>query len=170
LQNGLYLFSFVTVLNILLNIDVKEKLSPLGIRVLSPLDKMFKNFNQEGVDFNNEMKEALKRGDYELVHKEMTKVRNRDLAACDLSTFLIAVVDVTKPNWGSVDEIITSKRNCKPVFLVIDQGYKNCPLWLTSYFKPNHVYDSLDKVIETIYDIDAGKIEINNKYWKIPEL
>lgn len=147
---------------------VKDKLDPLGVRTLSPLNKMFKNFEKEGEHFNAELKEALKQGKYEWVHEQMKMVRNRDLAACDLSTFLIAIVEPGVPTYGSTDEIVTSKRNQKPVFLVIpDKGYSEIPIWLASYFKPNWVYKNLDEVINTIYKIDSGEIQVSNKNWKI---
>ena len=147
-----------------------EKFNPLGIQVLSPIEKVFKNFPLESKDMQDKMKDALKEGNYDFVHREMTAIRNRDLAMCDLSTFLIAVIDPNKVTWGCTDEIITSKRSRKPVFLVIPElGYAGIPLWLASYFKPNWVYKSLDDVIDTIYRIDAGKEEVNNKYWKILE-
>lgn len=148
---------------------LKNKLNPRGIKILSPLDKMFSNFPKEDERLQEKLKIALNEGDFNFVHEEAKIIRARDLSACDHSTCLIAYLDITKPTIGSIDEIITSKRNCKPVFLVIDGGYKNCPIWLCSYFKPSWVYDSLDKVIETLYDIDDGKIEVNNKYWKILE-
>jgi hypothetical protein len=147
---------------------VQDKLKPLEIKILSPLDKMFRNFKTESESTNNQLKQALKDGKYELVHEEMKMIRNRDLAACDLSTFLIAIIEPGIATYGSIDEIVTSKRNQKPVFLVIpDKGFEAIPLWLASYFQPNWVYKNLDEVIDTIYKIDSGEIPIKNKYWKI---
>ncbi len=149
--------------------SLKEQLSPLGIRILSPLDKMFRNFEKEGKDFNKELVQALKEGRHQWVHEQAKSIRSRDLSACDVSQFLIAYLDPTKPTFGSTDEIITAKRNLKPVFLILDGGYSNCPIWLCSYFKPHWVYPSLDKVVDTLKKIDTGEIEINTKYWKILE-
>ncbi len=146
---------------------LKVNLEPLGIDILSPLDKPFKNFEREDENLQFKMKEDLNLGNYEKVHQGMKIVRNRDLALCDISTFLIAYIDPNKPTWGSPDEIVTSKRNQKPVFLVLDGGYRNIPLWLASYFRPNWVYEDLDQVISTLVKIDQREIEINNKYWKI---
>lgn len=149
---------------------VKNELSSLGIKILSPLDKVFANFEKEGEGYNKYLKEQLSLGNYDLVHSKMSEVRNRDLAMCDLSTFIIGVLNPNIPTYGTVDEIITSKRNRKPVFLVIpDAGYSKLPLWLCSYFKPDWVYSNLNDVITRIKEIDSGKIEVNNKYWKILE-
>ena len=147
---------------------LQEQFNDLGIKILSPLDRMFRNFPAEGENLNNELKQALKDGKYDWVHEQMKRIRSRDLAACDFSTFLIAVLDPNKITWGATDEIITAKRNQKPVFLVIpEKGYSEIPLWLSSYFRPNWVYKDLDEVINVVKKIDLGEIEINSKYWKI---
>lgn len=146
----------------------KEKLAPLGIKILSPLDKVLKNYPQESETKNAELKQALKDGKYDYVHREMQEIRNRDLACCDVSTFLIAVLEPGIPSCGSIDEIITSKRLQKPVFLVVPElGYAGLALWMTSYFKPEQVYKSLDEVIDILYKIDQGEIEIDTKHWKL---
>ncbi len=150
---------------------VKVELAPLGIDVLSPLDKVFRNYPQESESKNKELREALLEGRYDYVHKEMLDIRNRDLCCCDISTFLIAVLEPGVPSFGAIDEIITSKRAAKPVFLVIPSlGYAGIPLWLASYFKPEWVYASVDEVISKLKDIDAGKVELDRKYWKIVEV
>ncbi len=148
--------------------ELKSKLSPIGVKILSPLDRMFRNFPEESANLNSELQQQLKDGKYYWVHEQMKAIRARDLAACDLSTFLIAVLDPNRITWGATDEIITSKRNCKPVFLIIpDKGYSEIPLWLASYFKPNWVYKNIDEVVNVLYQINSGEIDINNKYWKI---
>lgn len=154
---------------------VKEKLEPLNIKILSPLDNLFKTFTPESEGWNKKLKEMLKNSEnWDFVHKETQKIRNRDLAMVDRSDFIICVLDITKPTYGTTDEIITAKKACKPVFLVIPEsqnvvgGYASCPIWLCSYFKPNWVYSSLEEVIEKIYDINNKPAEeLNNKYWKI---
>lgn len=149
---------------------IKKELTPLGIRVLSPLDSVFKTFKEEAAGFNKHLKEnLLNPARWMYVHDEAQKIRNRDLAMVDISTFLIGVLDPTKPTFGTIDEIITAKKACKPVFLVIpDKGYTAIPIWLASYFKPDWVYNSVDKVIEEVKRIDSRPAEeLNNKYWKI---
>ena len=149
---------------------IAQELNPLGIRVLSPLDNVFKTFSPESAGWNKKLKEDLKNPKYwDEVHEEAKKIRNRDLAMVDISTFLIAVLNPEKPTFGTTDEIITAKRACKPVFLVIpDKGYAGIPIWLASYFKPSWVYSSVNDVIGKLKIIDQEPVEnLNNKYWKI---
>lgn len=150
--------------------QIKDSLEPIGIRVLSPLNNAFKTFSPESAGWNKELKTRLQEPEnWDFVHEEAKKIRNRDLAMVDISTFLIACLDPTLPTFGTIDEIITAKRACKPVFLVIpDKGYKGIPIWLASYFKPSWVYSSIEQVISEIYKINQNPIEnLNNKYWKI---
>jgi nucleoside 2-deoxyribosyltransferase len=149
---------------------LSDALTPIGVQILSPLDNVFKTFAPESAGWNKELKERLQNpSHWDFVHEEAKKIRNRDLCQVDISTFIVAVLNPDKPTFGTTDEIITAKRACKPVFLVIpDKGYSGIPIWLASYFKPNWVYSSIDEVIQELYRINNSPVEdLNNKYWKI---
>lgn len=145
----------------------KEKTKDLGLIVLSPLDRIFVSFEMESKEMHLEIKRRLQEGDYEWVHETTKLIRNRDLAATDLSTFIVAKLNPNIPAFGLTDEVITSKRNGRPVFLILENGYATVPIWLASYFKPSWVYKSYDEVIDKLHEIDSGKQEINPKTWKI---
>lgn len=147
-----------------------EALNPIGVQILSPLDNPFKTFQPESAGHNRRLREMLQDpAKWDEVHKQAQLIRNRDLAMVDASQLIVAVLDATKPTFGTTDEIITAKRSCKPVFLVVpDKGYSGIPIWLASYFKPSWVYSSIEQVIKELYRInDAPVEELNNKYWKI---
>jgi len=147
-----------------------EALTPIGIQILSPLDNMFKTFHPETAGWNRELRSMLKDPNrWNEVHEAAKLVRNRDLAMVDASQFLVAVLNPDKPTFGTTDELITAKRSCKPIFLVIpERGYSAIPIWLASYFKPEDVYESVDEVIRELYRINSEPVEnLNNKYWKI---
>jgi nucleoside 2-deoxyribosyltransferase len=150
--------------------QITDELTPHGIRVLSPLDNVFQTFQAEQAGFNRKLKQdLLDKSKWESVHESAKLIRNRDLAMVDVSTFIVCVLDPTKPTFGTIDEIITAKRACKPVFLVIpEKGYSGIPIWLASYFKPEWVYSSVEDAIEAIRFIDRNPVSnLNNKYWKI---
>ena len=146
---------------------LKDHFSPLGIKVLSPMDEVFHNFPKESEMSFTEIKKLLAEGDHEEAHAKSKVLRNKDLAMIDNSTFIIAVLEPGIPTYGTIDEILTAKRAQKPVFLVINGGYKNIPVWLASYFKPSWVYSDLAEVVLRVRDIDSGKIPINTEYWRI---
>ncbi len=145
----------------------KEKTKEIGLTVLSPLEPIFISSEGESKQTHFNLKENLKNGNFDYVHDEFKKIRSRDLAACDVSTFIVAKLNPNIPAFGLTDEIITSKRNGKPVFLILTDGKESCPLWLTSYFKSNWIYRSYDEVIDKLFEINSGKQEIDFKTWKI---
>lgn len=147
----------------------RNRVEPMGVVVLSPLEKIFTSFDRESKDMHEHLKEELAVGNFNYVRSQMQIIRNRDLAACDLSTFIVAKLNPKVVSYGIVDEIITSRRNGRPVFLVIEGKYKNCPLWLCSYFKSDWVYNDYDEVIDKLIKIDKGEESINSKNWKILE-
>ncbi len=147
--------------------DFSEKVQDMGIITFSPLDHVFLNYEVEDKNFQDQIKAALQNGDYDFAHEQMKKIRSRDLYLCDISDFLVGVLNPKLPTFGTIDEIITSKRANKPVFLVVEGGYKNLPLWLCSYFKKEWVYNSLEEVIAVLRKIDSGEIVINSKYWRL---
>lgn len=148
---------------------LQQELAPLNIRVISPLDEVFTTFKQESKAFHKVLLDKLKNGDWEYVHNEMRKIRNRDLAITDHSTFIVAVLPEGVPTVGGIDELLTARRLCRPIFLVVpDKGFGGLPLWLCSYFKPESVYKSLEDAVKDIKKIDqTPPEELDSKYWKI---
>lgn len=151
--------------------ELKTALEPMGIQVISPLDKVFTTFSQETQDFHSLLKEKQKNGDWQFVHEEMKKIRNRDLAITDYSTFVVAVLPEGVSTTGGIDELLTALRLRRFVYLVVPQkGFGGLPLWLCSYFKPESVYKTLEDAIEDIKKINQTPPDkLDNKYWKIWE-
>jgi hypothetical protein len=150
--------------------EFKQKVDHLGIRCLDPRKKMFKTFTEEDPNWVATMKILLERGEYEDVHRQAKEVRRRDLAAIDRSDFLVIKYKADVPTIGTIEEIVTASRANKPMFLIIDGGIKNMPIWLCAIFKHSSwIYESIDEVIETLEKINSGEQEISNEYWRILE-
>lgn len=147
----------------------KEQVKPMGITCFSPLDKVFKDFGQpETYGFQKHLKEALGRGEFDYVHEQAKIFRDRDLRMVDLASFVVCVLNVQRPSFGTTDEVLTALEQKKPVMLCISGGYKNIPLWLSAYFRKTWVYSDVDEMINMIKRIDSGKEKLNIKYWRIP--
>jgi nucleoside 2-deoxyribosyltransferase len=147
--------------------SLKQELSKIGIVCLSPLDKVFKNFEKEGENLHTELKELIKKGDLEPVHQKMKSIRRRDLALIDRSDFVVCVLDVQKPTFGTIEELVLSEKQSKPVFIVVKGGA--IPLWLLAMFKPKYFYDSLEDVIIHLKKLDNGELPITDENWRIFE-
>lgn len=150
--------------------EFEERVAPLGIKVLSPLKSVFKNFPKEAKDFTLQLKAALAAGDYNFVHEQSKLIRSKDLNLCDIATFLVINLNPSKPTFGTIDELITASRAKKPIFLIIKGGYTNIPIWLAGYVKPEFVFNSLNDVIDELFRLDSLPNScLNNKYWRLLE-
>lgn len=148
------------------------ELAKLGIIVFNPFEKPFVNSVPEDEMTKSFLLNKLADGDFETVRNHMKLIRAYDLRCVDLSDFIIANIDPQTASWGSADEIFTSLRMKKPVFLIVKGGVKKCPLWLLGSIPINFIYESLDDVIADLIKIDSGEKPIDCKYWKLlkPEL
>lgn len=148
-------------------VEFTKKVKNLGIVTLSPIDNLFVNYDKEDKDFQDKLKFARQNGEFDYVHEKMKEIRSRDLWCVDVSTFVVAVLNPNIPTVGTVDELIVAKRQNKPVFLVLEGGYRRLPLWWCSYFKKEWVYENLDQVVDRLKLIDSGEVEVNPKYWRL---
>lgn len=148
------------------------ELAKLGIIVFNPFEKPFVNSVPEDEMTKSFLHNKLAEGDLETVRNHMKLIRAYDLRCVDLADFILANIDPKIASWGSADEIFTSLRMKKPVFLIVKGGVKKCPLWLLGSIPVNFIYESLDDVIADLIKIDSGEKPIDCKYWKLlkPEL
>lgn len=153
--------------------QVKEELEPIGVKILSPLDKIFLNYQKEDEDTLKQLKQMAVDGRWVELRERAKEIRRRDLSACDYSTFLIAVIDTRYHTCGSYDEVFTSLKNNKPVFFHFigdkENPIENIPTWMWACVPPEFFYSSLEDIIEDIKKIDKGEKQIDQKYWKILE-
>jgi hypothetical protein len=152
--------------------EFKEKTKSLGIISISPMDKVFLASTLENGDFKNEIIAMMDQGNLDDVYKLMKRIIKKDLRCVDISTFLVGIIDVDKPTFGTTHEIILAAQQSKRIMLVIKQGIKRAPWWLLGLLGPRAFYNSLDEVINELKDLDSGKLPIEEKYWQIlePEL
>ena len=84
-----------------------------------------------------------------------------------MSDFIICKIDPEIPTYGTIDELVMAEALNRPVFMCVEGGKRNAPLWVYSLVPHKYMYDSLDEVINTIKGIDKGKIPIDSKRWKL---
>ncbi len=143
------------------------ELSKLGIKVVSPMDEVFSNFPKEDELSFKQIKEMQAAGRFEEANLAAKKIRNKDLACVDLSTFLIVYLDIKVPTYGTLAEFYLAYDLRKPIFFIVDGGYVNLPVWLCSYLKPEWVFPDLDSALEKIKRIDKGLEVADSKYWRL---
>lgn len=144
-----------------------KQVKPMGIKCISPLEKVFINFRQEDAHFKSMMKDLMRIGRYEQVHEHMKSVIRRDLAIVDKSDFLVVSLEPDIPTFGTLDEIFSGLSHRKPIFMCVRGGIQNTPLWLMGRVPPNFIFNNLEEIIQVLKKIDDGTIPLDEKYWRI---
>jgi hypothetical protein len=146
---------------------VKKELEFSNITFFDPYHKPFVNDIPEDEGARHDMKHWMETGQYDLVTERMWAVRGYDLRLCDICDFFIAHIIPEKASWGSAEEITTVIRAKKPLFLSVEGGRNKCPLWLMGALPHKYIYNSIDEVISTVKNIDAGIIKMSSDRWKL---
>lgn len=151
-----------------------EFFGTLEIIPLTPLQECLENQPSEDDAKRAQLKElvaARTPEGLEEVHDYMKAIVRRDLRMVDLSDFIVASLEVTKPTFGSVHEIIMASIQRKPLFIHVAEGDR-IPLWLLGFIPPERFYRSLDAIKEELTHLANGTLPMDFKYWRIlkPEL
>lgn len=142
-------------------------LQSINVTVFNPFKKPFVEDIKEDETTKQWMIDNLNLGNFHIVESHMKKIRALDLRCVDLSDFIIGYIDPKVMSWGTADEIFTALRLRKPVFLVIDGGAKNTPVWLLGSMSHDLIYPDFDSLFSYLKEIDDGNIQLDSKYWKL---
>jgi hypothetical protein len=66
---------------------------------------------------------------------------------------------------GSYEEIVTANRQKKPVLIWCEQGKKIAPNWLFFMLPHEHIFSSMNEMIEYIYKVNKTKNVSSMKRW-----
>ena len=146
---------------------VEDQLSPLNITTFNPYKSCFTKDIDEGDSKRKEMETAMGCGGYDKVSNWMREIRTYDLNLVDRSDFIIAHIIPNVASWGSAEELVTAVRMKKPVFISMEGGKKNTPLWIMGMIPHHYVYDSVSEIVDMIKNIDSGNKEIDSDRWRL---
>ena len=97
----------------------------------------------------------------------MSVVRSYDLNLVDRSDFIIAHLLPDVASWGSAEELVTAVRMKKPIFISMEGGKKNTPLWIMGMKIDKYIYNNIDEVLDMIKKIDSGDKKIDSDRWRL---
>lgn len=146
---------------------VAAALNDIGVTTFDPYHKPFINARKEDEEARKHLKENMLDGKFDLVAEHMKQVRAEDLRICDLSDFIFAVINPKVASWGSAEEIFWSNRMKKPIFIVIEGGKKQAPLWLMGTIPHKYFYNDIEEALTMIKNIDCGHQTIDSDRWKL---
>jgi len=146
---------------------VINELTPLGIQIFNPYDKPFiKDVDETEEAFKQAYKD-LKTERYDLVVSKMKEIRSYDLSLVDRSDFIIAVIDVKIPSWGTGEELSWAARLKRPTFICSTTSKSDIPLWVYGMFPHKYMYDSIEDAVDMIKKIDRAEIITDSNRWRL---
>ena len=146
---------------------VEEELGKLNITVFNPYKKPFVKDVDEDEEARYKMHEDIGNGYYNDVAERMSTVRSYDLNLVDRSDFIVAHLLPDVASWGSAEEIVTAVRMKKPIFISMQGGKSQTPLWMMGMLPHHYIYDSIEEVLEMIHQINDGKKAIDSDRWRL---
>ena len=146
---------------------VKRELEESNITFYDPLQKPFISDIDETCNTREFLNKKLEEGSFDYVHNHMSSIRRSDLNLVDRSDFIIAHIVPHVGSWGSTEEIMCANRMKKPVFISIEGGRQKVPLWLAGMIPPYYFFDNIEKVVDTIKEIDYGKRALDPERWRL---
>jgi nucleoside 2-deoxyribosyltransferase len=145
----------------------EKELSSLGVTVFNPYNKPFEKDVREDDEERLSLDYLQRHGHFNAVAERMKKVRSYDLNLVDRSDFIIAHIIPDVASWGSAEELVTAIRMKKPVFISIEGGKRETPLWIMGQLPHEYIYDSVEDIIDIIKKIDAGEQSIDDDRWRL---
>jgi hypothetical protein len=146
---------------------VEQELERLSITVFNPYKKPFVKDVEEDEDARLSLAHCQKHGYFNDVAERMKLVRSYDLNLVDRSDFIIAHLLPEVASWGSAEELVTAVRMKKPIFISMEGGKRETPLWVMGMLPHNYIYNSIEEVVDMIKAIDGGTKEIDSDRWRL---
>lgn len=147
----------------------RHKITPLleskGVVVLNPCDKPVE-VGIEDSDTRVNIESLKENDEYSKIKKEYGVIRTLDLRCVDISDFLIASIDIDVHACGTYEEISLANSQKKPVLIWCQQGKRLAPNWLYFMLPHQHIFGSIDDLMQYLDYVDSCKDEIeHHKRW-----
>lgn len=147
--------------------DFSLFLNKMGVTVFDPYKKPFVNAPAEDENTHKRMFELMNSGEFDEVASHFKQVRSFDLSMVDRSDFVICYLNPKIPTYGTVEELSWAVRMKRPIFIVVEGGKANTPLWVMGMLPHKYIYDSFDEVKRVLTNIDSGIKSIDSDRWRL---
>jgi hypothetical protein len=109
----------------------------------------------------------MAQGRFEDVAERMRKVAKEDLRMVEASDYLFGYIHPKYVTVGAWEEFFYANWMGKPIFLCIEGGLPQTPLWLFGRLPLKYIYSSVDAALDMLGKIDEGNKEIDCDRWRI---
>jgi hypothetical protein len=135
----------------------RQKITPhlknMGIKVLDPCKKIINSHLEE--DARHWVEYYKETGQFDKIRDKFSFIRSGDLRCVDISDFLVAHIDIETHACGTYEEITTANRQKKPILVWCQQGKKQAPNWLFFMIPHEHIFSSMEEVVEHLQYINT---------------
>ena len=143
---------------------ISPMLKSMGVTVLNPCDKPV----EVGIDdrqTRGEIERLKSSRQYDKIRKTYGVIRTLDLRCVDISDFIIASIDINVHACGTYEEVSVANSQKKPVLIWCQQGKENAPNWLFFMLPHQHIFGSLDELLEYLANVHSGRDHNHYKRW-----
>ena len=139
-------------------------LESMGVTVLNPCNKPVQvGLEDEVTRF--EIEKLKQSGKFNELRKIYGVIRTLDLRCVDISDFIVASIDTDVHACGTYEEITVANSQKKPVLVWCQQGKSNAPNWLFFMLPHQHIFGSLNDLLEYLLNVHIGKDIKHYKRW-----
>lgn len=144
--------------------SITPRLQSMNIHVIDPCKKPIESA-QENSGIRDIIAYYKKTERFDLIKEQYGHIRNADLRCVDISDFIIAYIDLDVHMCGSYEEIVTANRQKKPILVWCKQGKKEAPNWLFFMLPHEHIFNSVDEILDHLSSINNHSNRENLKRW-----
>ena len=139
-------------------------LKSMGVTVLNPCDKPVE-VGIEDSQTRSEIERLKSSRQYDKIRKTYGVIRTLDLRCVDISDFIIASIDINVHACGTYEEVAVANSQKKPVLIWCQQGKENAPNWLFFMLPHQHIFGSLDELLQYLANVHSGRDHNHYKRW-----
>ena len=143
---------------------ISPMLKSMGVTVLNPCDKPVE-VGIEDSQTRGEIERLKSSRQYDKVRKTYGVIRTLDLRCVDISDFIIASIDINVHACGTYEEVSVANSQKKPVLVWCQQGKENAPNWLFFMLPHQHIFGSLDELLQYLANVHSGRDHNHYKRW-----
>lgn len=146
--------------------QVSKELSKMGIISLDPTEPLFLNQVHETDADRERLKVQREEEKFDELYDYMRQIVRKDARCIDLVDWTIFCLEVEKPTFGTIHEMVLSLQQRKPILLLL-KNRKKMPLWFSGLIPKKYLFETIEELIEYVKGINEQKIKINDKFWKL---
>jgi len=149
-------------------IQWRDKITPLleqmNVNVINPCNKPIYSVTEDE-ETRSSIDKLKNLEQYDTIRQMYGNIRNADLRCVDISDFIVCHIDISIHACGTYEEIVTANRQKKPVLIWCEQGKRYAPNWLFFMLPHEHIFNTMEELVDYLKHIDTLKNTENLSRW-----